>query len=108
MRAPWNSIFHKNADGEEYEVLPESGYSPDVESEVIAKEDFELLMRQLEEGLSHCNELQRVCFVLRFVEGMEPKEVAEKLDIPVAKVSTAVSRAKKRVGKLLGERRPSR
>jgi RNA polymerase sigma factor (sigma-70 family) len=107
LRAPWNSLFRRNADDEEYRVLPESGYSPDVESEVIAKEDFELLMRQLDEGLRHCNSLQRVCFVLRYVEGMETREIAEKLEIPVGKVSTALSRSKKRIGKLLRERRTS-
>jgi RNA polymerase sigma factor (sigma-70 family) len=95
------SIVRKNNDDEEYEGIPGSCCTPGAENEVVAKEDLELLILRLKQGLTCLSDMQRICFVLHFVEGMEIKDIAKKLNVSASDASTAVYRAKKHIGKFL-------
>jgi RNA polymerase sigma factor (sigma-70 family) len=93
------------ADEEEYESVPASQCSIGAEEEFFYEEDRELFAQHFAQALSRLNDLQRACFVLRFVEHIKPEEIAEMLKVPVDTVYTQAYRARNRVAKLLTDRR---
>lgn len=105
LRVRSKSLVQKDEDEEEYEAMPEQYCSPGAEEEFFSDGEREMFARQFAEALMSLNELQRVCFVLRFVEHIEPEEVVEMLGIPVDTVYTKTYRARKRVAGLLRDRR---
>jgi RNA polymerase sigma factor (sigma-70 family) len=97
------SLVYKGEDGEEYEGVPASHCSKGAEEEFFYEQDRELFARRYAQVVSGLGELERVCFVLRRVEGLKPAEIAEILEIPAEEVSTHAYRARNRIAKLLGE-----
>lgn len=101
FRKTIQSIIQRNGDDEEYEVVPESGCSLGAEEEYFYLEEREQFARRFAEAVSRLNDRQRICFVLRFVEGLTPKEITEELRIPVDIVSTEIYRARVKVRQML-------
>lgn len=93
--------------GEEYEAVPESYYTIGAEEAFFYEEERDLFAQQFAQAVGCLNDLQRVCFVLRFVECIKPDEIAEMLNIPAETVYTQTYRARNRVAKFLTDRRKS-
>jgi RNA polymerase sigma factor (sigma-70 family) len=97
------SLIRRNGDNEEYEEVPMSYSSPGAEEEFFCEGDRELLAQQFAQAIDTLNDLQRHCFVLRFVESMKPREIAKELRISVKTVYEQTRHAKRRVAELLSE-----
>ncbi len=95
----------RQADEEEYEAASASQCSIGAEEEFFYEEERELFAQQFAQAMSRLNDLQRACFVLRFVEHIKPEEIAQMLKIPVDTVYTQAYRARNRVARLLTDRR---
>jgi RNA polymerase sigma factor (sigma-70 family) len=95
------SLVQRGDDEEEYEAIPESYCSRGAEEEFFFEQDRQLFAKQFAEAVSQLSDLQRVCFVLRLVEGLKPEEIAEILNIPATAVSTQAYRARNKVARLL-------
>jgi RNA polymerase sigma factor (sigma-70 family) len=96
-------LVSRGEDGEKYEAAFMSLRSKGAEEEFFYEEERDLFARRLARAVSSLKDLQRVCFVLRFVEGLKPAEIAEVLKIPAEEVSTHAYRARNRIAELLGE-----
>lgn len=101
FRDKCQSLLRKNDDDNEYDAIPQSHSCIGAEEEFFYEGDRELFAKQLAQATSRLNDLQRTCFVLRFVEHMKPDEIAKMLNIPVDKVHTQTYRARNRIAKLL-------
>ncbi len=104
FRMKCRSLIQQAAE-EEYEAIPEAQCSIGAEDEFFYEEDRELFAQQFAQAIGRLNDLQRACFVLRFVEHIKPEEIAEMLKVPVDTVYTQAYRARNRVAKLLIDKR---
>ena len=95
------SLIQKNEDGEEYMAVPASYCCPGAEEEFFAKGEQELFAQRYAQALSHLNDQQRICFVMRVEEHLKPEEIAEILNIPAGVVHTQTYRARNKIAKFL-------
>jgi RNA polymerase sigma factor (sigma-70 family) len=86
---------------EDAEVLPRTPSCAGAEDTFFQQEESERFAQQLALALGSLNDLQRVCFVLRFIDGMKPEDIALLLHVPASKVHTLAYRARNRVATLL-------
>lgn len=105
FRMQCRSLIRQSDEEEEYEAVCEAQSSIGAEEEFFYEEERELFAQQFAQALGRLNDLQRACFVLRFVEHVKPEEIAEMLKIPVDSVYTQAYRARNRVARLLTDRR---
>ncbi len=104
LRARCRSLIQKDDDEEEYETISEAHRPVGAEEQFFYEEERKLFAQRFAQALTRLNDLQRACFVLRFVEHMKPEEVAETLKVPVNTVYTQTYRARNKVAKLLIDR----
>jgi len=76
-----------------YESLPKSIENPE--------DVLELCSEEVYQAFEQLNPVQRMCILLKDVEGFSYKEIAEMLDIPGASVMTHLARGRKRLRELL-------
>jgi RNA polymerase sigma factor (sigma-70 family) len=103
LRMKCHSIIQKNDEGEEYEALPETRSYPGAEEELLYEYDRERFAQQLAQAIIRLSDVQRSCFVLRFLDLMKPEEIAQRLRIPVDTVYTESYRARNRIAKFLNK-----
>jgi RNA polymerase sigma factor (sigma-70 family) len=105
FRMKCRSLIRQVDEEEEYEIIPEAQCSIGAEEEFFYEEERELFAQQFVQAMSSLNDMQRACFVLRFVERIKPEEIAEMLKVPVDTVYTQAYRARNRVARLLTTKR---
>jgi RNA polymerase sigma factor (sigma-70 family) len=103
LRMRSTPLMRRGHDGEEFEIDLESGGHPGADEEFFHWEENEETARQIAKAVIRLNERQRTCFVLRFMEKMEPEEIKKLLNIPAETVSTECYRARNKIRKWLRE-----
>jgi len=101
FRMKCRSLIMQVDEEDEYEAIPESQCSVGAEEEFFYEEERTLFAQQFAQAMSRLNDMQRACFVLRFVECVKPEEIAEMLKVPVETVYTQAYRARNRIARLL-------
>ncbi len=82
------------------ETLPEAATGPNPETEAVWKERI----RVLRAAVARLPEQQGAVFCLRHFDGLSNREIAELLSLSPSAVSTALSKARVRLKRLLGDR----
>jgi RNA polymerase sigma factor (sigma-70 family) len=105
FRMRCRSLIQRGDEEEEYEAAPASYSSIGAEEEFFYEEERELFAQQFAYAISRLNDLQRACFVLRFVEHIKPEDIAEMLKVSADTVYTQAYRARNRVARFLTDRK---
>ena len=103
FRMRCRSLIQRSDEEEEYEAVPTAYNSIGAEEEFFYEEERERFAQHFAHAISRLNDLQRACFVLRFVEHIKPEDIAEMLKVPVETVYTQAYRARNRVARFLTE-----
>lgn len=101
LRMLWRPFIRPTLQSEDAEVLPRTPSCAGAEETFFQQEESERFAQQLALAIGSLNDLQRVCFVLRFIDGMKPEDIALLLNVSASKVHTLAYRARNRVATLL-------
>ncbi len=95
-RSRWRALWHRSSGGER-EGDATRGDPPsaeDLESDIVRRDSIDRALATLSEDL-------RAAVTLRDVEGLEYREIAQVLDIPIGTVESRIFRARQRLRPLL-------
>lgn len=79
------------------EAMEEAGYQPSDYKDEIEITNARLTVETLMEVLDTLDDIYREPFLLRFIEGLKPKEIAEVLGEDVNVISVRITRAKRQI-----------
>ncbi len=96
-------LYAINGDGEERESLPASLTAQGPEDIAVRREEDAEYMDRLARAVGTLDPDRRICFVLRYVEGLKPKQFAGKLGMTTKRASALACSAREEVLKLLQE-----
>jgi RNA polymerase sigma factor (sigma-70 family) len=103
LRQNGQPLYAINGDGEERESLPASLTAQGPEDIAVRREEDAEYMDRLARAVGTLDPDRRTCFVLRYVEGLKPKQFAGKLGMTTKRASALACSAREEVLKLLQE-----
>lgn len=83
------------------ELLIDAGFQPGKDNRLEEAVDSKLQMSELMTVLDTLDDIYREAFLLRYIEGMKPKEIAELTGETVNVISVRITRAKRQVHRKL-------